>query len=106
MKIINTKISLRRDTLSNWLSLSGTILQSGEVAIVTNPDGNENLKIGNGISSFGQLPFLYENKFESNEITAKSIAQGLNTKADPTSLATGIYTEANGSFNVVHGIEA
>lgn len=106
MKVINTKISLRRDTLSNWLSLSGTILQSGEVAIVTNTDGNENLKIGNGISSFGQLPYLYENKFETNEVTTKSISQGLNAKASSTSLATGIYTEANGSFNVVHGIEA
>lgn len=111
MREIQTKIRLRRDTLENWTKVSDVILQPGELAIVVDENGNENIKIGNGLSAFSDLSYIYENKFESESIISKSIAsqtiaQGLNVKAVQTSLATGIHSEANGLFNVVHGVQA
>lgn len=101
MATIQTKIALRRDDLSNWNTVSSQVLNAGEIAIVVDENGNENLKIGNGISSFGQLPYMYANAF-----TSKSISQGLQVKSSPTSLAAGAYLEADGNFNVVNGIQA
>lgn len=114
-EIKNIKIRLRKDTIDNWISVD-PILHDGEVAIVVGSNGNENLKIGNGLSSFSQLPYLYQNEFSSTNIYAKnlssttlsssSISQGYKAKASSTSLATGIMTEADSTFAVVHGIEA
>jgi len=33
--------------------VSSQVLNAGEIAIVVDENGNENLKIGNGLSSFG-----------------------------------------------------
>jgi hypothetical protein len=58
---INTKIQLRRDTLSNWQT-KNPILAVGEVALVDkNNSANFSnpkwvIRIGNGVSNFTQLP--------------------------------------------------
>lgn len=107
---ISARINLRKDVLVNWQE-KNPVLGSGEIAIVEGENGLLTLKIGNGLSSFNQLPFLYQQNFETDKITSKeavfkSISQGYNVSSTPTSLATGVYSEANGSFGVVHGIEA
>ena len=54
---INTRVQFRRDTQENWLS-SNPVLADGELGIVKDDVGYINLKLGNGVSSFSQLPFL------------------------------------------------
>lgn len=56
---IKTKINLRKDVLANWED-KNPVLGSGEMAIVEDGNGDLAMKIGNGISSFNQLPFLYQ----------------------------------------------
>ena len=107
---INTRISLRKDSLNNW-NQCNPVLANGEIAIVQFENNYTDIKIGNGISSFQELPYLYQNAISATSITGKdlavkSISQGFNVKSTPTSLATGIFAEADGNFDVVHGIEA
>lgn len=109
-KLNNVRLSLRRDTLENWNVISNHVLLSGEIAIVTK-DNEENIKIGNGISSFASLPYLFQHQLKSDNIiadkvTAHSISQGYHVESSNTSFATGIFTEAEGQFGTVHGIEA
>lgn len=66
---IKSKVLLRTDTLSNWTSANPT-LSSGELAIV-HDDAVCQLKIGNGISSFNQLPFLYQQEFKTEILTSR-----------------------------------
>lgn len=106
MATIKTKIALRRDDLSNWNAMSSEVLNAGEIAIVVDGDGNENMKIGNGLSSFGVLPYVYQNSFETKQLAATSISQGQFVKSSPTSLAAGAYLEADGNYDVVNGIQA
>lgn len=64
MGTLNTRISLRYDTLENWSTASGkaTVLNKGEVGIcATTLDGAIQptimFKVGNGISTFEELPW-------------------------------------------------
>lgn len=64
MGTLNTRISLRYDTYENWDTVSGKaeILNVGEVGIcAVTLDGAEQptimFKVGNGVSSFGDLPW-------------------------------------------------
>lgn len=53
---MSTLIQTRRDTLANW-KLNNPILGDGEQIVVFMPDNSKNFKIGNGTSTFTQLPF-------------------------------------------------
>ena len=102
---LNTKISLRKDDLSNWIS-ADPILLDGELVVAVDENGENLIKIGNGISTFIQLPYLYQNHFDSKQVSVKSLSQGFNVKSTPTSMATGVFSKADANFGVVHGIEA
>ena len=62
------KISLRCDELSNWTE-KNPVLNNGELAIVNNA-GNQSFKIGNGLSTFNQLPFFNENEVTTTTLSA------------------------------------
>ena len=64
MGTLNTRISLRYDTLENWSTASGkaTVLNKGEVGVcATTLSGAAQptikFKVGNGISTFEELPW-------------------------------------------------
>lgn len=64
MGTLNTRISLRYDTLENWSTTSGkaTVLNIGEVGICSATLEGTNqptimFKVGNGISKFEELPW-------------------------------------------------
>ena len=113
--LTNIRIALRTDDETNWVS-SNPILKAGELAIVKTASNNIKMKVGNGIQTFNELQYLNDELVETSllsadEVSATSlnvrcISQGYNTKSSPTSLATGILTEAEANFGVVHGIEA
>ena len=42
----------------------------------------------------------------AKEATVKCISQGYSVSSTPTSMATGVFSEAKSSFGVAHGIEA
>lgn len=55
---LNTRVQTRYDTLTNW-NATNPILLKGEIAVVA--DGDElYLKVGDGVSNFKTLKYLYE----------------------------------------------
>ena len=65
-KIINTRVQLKYDTLTNWLA-SSVILKAGEVAIATIATANSNsgltppaigIKVGDGKNTFADLNWI------------------------------------------------
>lgn len=52
-------IQIRRDTADNWTANSSVILAEGEIAATINQTGLINdFKIGNGVSAWGELPYI------------------------------------------------
>jgi predicted nucleic acid-binding Zn-ribbon protein len=52
-------IQIRRDTADNWTANSSVILADGEIAATINQTGLINdFKIGNGVSAWGELPYI------------------------------------------------
>ena len=85
---ILTKIILRNDVLSAW-EASSIILEKGEPALELIPDQKTaKFKIGNGTSTFAQLPYstltpteisaLIDSKIESDAVNSVSLAPGTN----------------------------
>lgn len=58
---MSTVIQLRRDYLSNW-ETANPILAEGEMVIVSETDGTQSIKVGNGTSDFISLPYFNQQK--------------------------------------------
>lgn len=58
-KQFNSRIQWKKDTASNWTS-NNPVLLNGEIAIVVTNSGETRFKVGDGTSSFTQLPFQDE----------------------------------------------
>lgn len=59
MSQINTRIRQKRDTAANWTS-NNPVLLNGELIVVETSTGAIRLKVGDGVKTFNQLPFLDE----------------------------------------------
>lgn len=64
MVTFNTRISLKKDTSSNWTQ-NNPVLLDGEMIIVTTNAGDVRMKIGDGTSTYSQLPFTDEKIIDS-----------------------------------------
>lgn len=68
-KKLNTRISWRRDTDTNWIS-ANPVLLNGEIIIVDTDENEVRFKIGDGSKTYAQLPF--EDEAVRNLINGKS----------------------------------
>lgn len=64
MVTFNTRISLKKDTSSNWTQ-NNPVLLDGEMIIVTTNAGDVRMKIGDGTSTYTELPFADEKILDS-----------------------------------------
>ena len=58
-KTFNTRVANKRDTSSNWTT-NNPVLLNGEIIIVDTEVGQVRYKVGNGTSTYTQLPFTDE----------------------------------------------
>ena len=104
MAYTKVRIQQKFDTLENWNKNSLTLL-NGELAVVV--CGNAiRFKIGNGISSFTQLPFVDENVLSTKVLHAQSIDQGLNNIISQYGSAGGAYLSVDANFSQALGVNA
>lgn len=66
MNTIDTRVKWKRDTSANWTS-NNPVLLNGEVIIVDTNAGETRFKVGNGTSTYTQLPF--QDEYLQNAIT-------------------------------------
>lgn len=59
MSQINARIRQKRDTAANWTN-NNPVLLNGELIVVETSTGAIRLKVGDGVKTFNQLPFLDE----------------------------------------------
>lgn len=76
-KIFNIRMRNKRDTEANWEKKNPLILD-GEIIVVTTTSGETRVKIGDGVKTYTQLPFLDEvlkNESKSLGITSATVGQ-------------------------------
>lgn len=59
MSLINARMQQKRDTAANWTN-NNPVLLNGELIVVETSTGAIRLKVGDGVKTFNQLPFLDE----------------------------------------------
>ena len=82
-KIFNIRLRNKRDTEANWEKKNPLILD-GEIIVVTTASGETRVKIGDGVKTYTQLPFLDE-----------ALKNEINNKA---AIDAGVYTAVASSF--------
>lgn len=56
--VLHTRITLRNDTMANWMANEEAILLRGEIGIAFDKDGKTKLKIGDGNRKWGELEWF------------------------------------------------
>lgn len=98
MSQINTRIRQKRDTAANWTN-NNPVLLNGELIVVETSTGAIRLKVGDGVKTFNQLPFLDEVIY--NTVDSK-IATELSDYATLEQAKVFLVTftnDGNGGFN-------
>lgn len=85
-KIFNIRLRTKRDTEANWEKKNPLILD-GEIIVVTTTSGETRVKIGDGVKTYTQLPFLDE-----------VLKDEINNKA---AIDAGVYTAVASSSDGV-----
>lgn len=109
MNNVSTRIAQRIDTLANWES-ADPILLSGELAIVST-EVQTLFKVGNGTSSFTQLPFVDQTQLSTlsayaTYVSADSLVVGYQNIASAHSIAAGSNTSALAQHSIALGNKA
>lgn len=95
MAELKTKIVIRNDSTTNWLTNESTVLLKGEVGIEFMADGKVKMKIGDGVKTWAQLSYFGGEESKTfqvsslDEITETDLAVG-----DTAIVKTAIYTDA------------
>lgn len=58
-KTFNSRIKQKRDTSANWTTRNPVLLD-GEIILVDTAEGELRMKVGDGVKSYTQLPFMDE----------------------------------------------
>ena len=74
---LQTRVQSKRDTSTNWTQ-NNPVLLDGEVIVVDTNSGDVRFKVGNGTSTYTQLPFQDENIYTelNSKLTTPSGNQG------------------------------
>lgn len=100
MATLNTRIVIRNDSTTNWLTNESVVLLKGEVGIEFLADGKVKMKVGDGIKTWAQLPYFGGEEAKTfqvgslDEITETDLAVG-----DTAIVKTAIYTDAENESN-------
>ena len=100
MATLNTRIVIRNDSTTNWLTNESAVLLKGEVGIEFLVDGKVKMKVGDGIKTWAQLDYFGGEEAKTfqvsslDEITETELAVG-----DTAIVKTAIYTDAENEAN-------
>ena len=100
MAELKTKIVIRNDSTTNWLTNESTVLLKGEVGIEFMVDGKVKMKVGDGVKTWSQLSYFGGEESKTfqvgslDEITETDLAVG-----DTAIVKTAIYTDAENEAN-------
>ena len=111
-KEFSVRIQMKRDTSANW-TLKNPVLLNGEIIIVDTDAGDVRYKVGDGTSTYTQLPFTDEdmlslvngkqNKLTFDSTPTASSSNPVTSGGVKSYVDTGLATKANSSHSHAAG---
>jgi hypothetical protein len=100
-KTIDTRIVLRNDSTGNWATVKDTAkLLQGEVGIEILGNGKTKMKIGDGVSTWAELPYFGGEEAKYFEVESlDDITETELAKGDIAVVKTAIYIDAQNAGN-------
>lgn len=98
MSLLNTRLVIRNDSVANWDANKERVLHRGELAIAFDEDNKSKLKIGDGVTKWGDLGWFAGDSVSGEEVSSlkaqiDALSARVGTPADEDSDPTGIYGE-------------
>ena len=110
--ILNARLSLKRDTLTNWLAsdfekgtAASNYLRDGEIAVVEVADGDIRFKVGDGATKFSDLPYVDTIAMSGSYVplTRKVNGHALSSDVTVTKSDLGLGNVENKSSATIRG---
>lgn len=95
---LNTRVKWKRDTSANWTT-NNPVLLDGEIIIVDTNAGETRFKVGNGTSTYTQLPF--QDEYIQNAIT--DVDDGLLAHESDTTNPHKVTAQQTGALPLTGG---
>lgn len=100
MATFNTRIVIRNDSTTNWLTNESAVLLKGEVGIEFLTDGKVKMKVGDGIKTWTQLPYFGGEEAKTFQVSSlEEITETKLAVGDTAIVKTAIYTDAENEAN-------
>lgn len=77
---LKNKGKYKRNLVSFW-AMENPILAEGEIIVVETLDGNTRLKVGDGVSSYGELPYMDEDEGVETTISQYNVQREMKPVA-------------------------
>ena len=98
MATLNTRIVLRNDSTANWLASESTVLMRGEVGIEFLDSGKVKMKVGNGTSTWAELPYFGG---EEGHVFEATVPEHGDTHTAAIATVVGAITPIKGDVAIV-----
>ena len=92
MSLINARMQQKKDTAANWTN-NNPVLLNGELIVVETSTGAIRLKVGDGVKTFNQLPFLDE--------TLRALITDVNNTKSAVVMTKNGESQLLDTFNIV-----
>lgn len=100
MTTLNTRIVIRNDSTTNWLTNESAVLLKGEVGIEFLADSKVKMKVGDGVKTWTQLPYFGGEEAKTFQVSSlEEIAETELAVGDIAIVKTAIYTDAENEAN-------
>ena len=98
MATLNTRIVLRNDSTANWLASESSVLMRGEVGIEFLDNGKVKMKVGNGTSTWAELPYFGG---EESHVFEAVVPENGDTHTAAIASVVGTVTPIKGDVAIV-----
>lgn len=100
MATLNTRIILRNDSTANWLTNESQVLLEGEVGIEFLTNGKAKMKIGDGTSTWADLPYFGGEDAKTFQVSSLDEIEDADLAIGDTAIVkTAIYTDEENEEN-------
>lgn len=100
MAELKTRIIIRNDSTTNWLTNESVVLLKGEVGIEFLSQGKAKMKVGDGVKTWAQLPYFGGEEAKTFQVSSLDEIQETDLSVGDTAIVkTAIYTDAENESN-------
>ena len=101
---LKNKGKYKRNLVSYW-AMENPILAEGEIIVVETFDGNTRIKVGDGVSSYGELPYMDEDEGIETTISQYNVQREMKPVTSAHEPVKEVVTPKTPNLDPVHVVK-